>query len=746
MNQITEYPTEQYDFGYEFNYALWTPGTTVTLCNVPWNNDYRDIVKFDSHDKLDEFLAKNSTHTLRINQLTLCKPNVPIRIDAPFNEAFKFNYISVRNNVSPANSQVSRFYYFITDVRYVAPNTTELVIQLDVWQTFCHDVQFGSAYIERGHIGVANSRSFDDYGREFLTVPEGLDMGNEYTIQNVFVRELTSGKSVDYDPTPDNPDGLWDVTPDYSLLVISTTDLEESGGTIDNPILKTAKGTFTIEGMPSGCDYWVFEDVGSFIKYIRFMADKPWVTRGIISVTIIPKINWNRVVNHNPDITDRPLSFPEIAGPVDAFRLTNLETYNYTVNLRSDWRATIQMPARYRHLVKFKTFPYTVVELTSYTGNPLILKPECMPSEDMILNEFVDISYPNPRIVWGPSNYNSRHGTTEKQFIKAASEVEFDSGEFLDMQTGITNFPQVPIVNDSYSMYMASNAHNIAYQYQSADWSQQRAMMGNALAYDQSTANMNLSTLMNSLGITAANQHMDLTNETLVYRGFQEAANAVANGAMGMGGGNIIGGAVGAAIGVANAAANVAISANQNVQSTAINNNLATQQTAAQVGNQGFVRDTNKAFADYAANGDYQNTIAGINAKVQDAKLMQPTTVGQMGGDAFVFSRFGWGVRAKIKTLQPAVMAAIGEYWLRYGYAVNRFVQNLPASLQTMRRFTYWKLRETYLVSSTCPELYKQTIRGIFEKGVTVWANPNDIGRIDLADNEPIFAPYFGGN
>jgi hypothetical protein len=52
-----------------------------------------------------------------------------------------------------------------------------------------------------------------------------------------------------------------------------------------------------------------------------------------------------------------------------------------------------------------------------------------------------------------------------------------------------------------------------------------------------------------------------------------------------------------------------------------------------------------------------------------------------------------------------------------------------------MTRFTYWKLRETYITAAQCPETFKQAIRGIFEKGVTVWNNPADIGNIDIADN-----------
>ena len=44
-----------------------------------------------------------------------------------------------------------------------------------------------------------------------------------------------------------------------------------------------------------------------------------------------------------------------------------------------------------------------------------------------------------------------------------------------------------------------------------------------------------------------------------------------------------------------------------------------------------FNADTNLAMAKFAANGDYANAIAGINAKVQDSRMIAPTTSGGVG-------------------------------------------------------------------------------------------------------------------
>ena len=179
------------------------------------------------------------------------------------------------------------------------------------------------------------------------------------------------------------------------------------------------------------------------------------------------------------------------------------------------------------------------------------------------------------------------------------------------------------------------------------------------------------------------------------------------------------------------------IAQNQMNNAADINARSAGQRGSASVSSQSSIRDTNKNLADWAAKGDYANTIAGINAKVQDAQLIQPSVSGQYAGETFNLVNDTMELSLRWKMIDPAAIRVLGEYWLRYGYAVRQF-KTIPVSLQVMTKFTYWKLAETYISSATVPESFKQAIRGIFEKGVTVWGNANDIGNIDIANNEPI--------
>lgn len=736
-NEIGDLPGVS-DFGGTFNYLMWSPGTQVTLCNVPWNSDYRDIVHFESKAALNTYLtnASNTGPSINITRMTYARPGQPIRINIPFNAAYKFNYLRVQNNMQPVtgttrkqggveetyNDETQVLYYFITDVRYLAPNTTELTVQLDVWQSFSDVVSFGNCYIERGHIGIANQNAFASFGREYLTIPEGLDMGGEYEINGVYEKTIANLRDGDTEP---------------AILVASTTDLTSDPGTVDDPNLRSASGSGWA-GLPNGCDMYLFETIADWREFLTHMADMPWVTQGIISVTAIPDFyeKGSTGIGH-PDNTSHTAgasNFIKLNTGSSANAAVNaMTTGNDIHNLRSNWRNDIDL-GRYWRLKKFLTYPYTLVELTTYTGNPIILKPESMSGGDIdIVLKFYQ-SIPSPRVVAIPYRYNAGSGSGVL-YDGTLGNIISDGGEMYDMQTGIFNMPMFSVINNGYMGYLASNSNTIAYQHSSADWSQNRAMRGaDVAAGNAGRSNVN-SLRAGQRGLNAMGATTQLANDTAMYKGLQSVGNSTVDGLQAAVVGNIPG-AINAIQGQVNAGVDYAISTNQRTKQFGIDYGV-TSGNVDDAFNTGKANiDSNLEYANYAAKGDYQNAIAGINAKVQDAQMIQPTTSGQVGGDSFQLAMNKWAVYAKVKVIQPAAMAMIGEYWLRYGYAVNRFGM-LPSDFQVMSKFTYWKLTETYITSSRCPEMFRQTIRGIFEKGVTVWANANDIGQVDLATNAP---------
>lgn len=721
-NQIDNLPQPK-TFGHGFNYAVWSANTTVTLANVPWNNDYRDVVRFDNQGALDTFLDNNAGPITMTTGVTYAAVGRPIRLQIPFEHANTFNYVRAYNPAQPiTGGDTGRaYYYFITQVNYIAPDTTELVLQLDVFQSFIYGTTFGNIYLERGHAGIANKDMFTNYGRDFLTVPEGFDLGNEYVINKRYSHTVGSAR---FD-TPGIP-GL----KDYSILVASSVSLQSEPGTVDSPKLVSAKGS-AMENLPNGCELYEFNEITVFQAFMEYMADKPWVTQGIISVQAVPRLG-----RYDAQYISQPLTGPLGASGTVPSQIGPGPLKSKKTAVVENWRNEIDL-GRYWYLSKFVTYPYTVIEMTSNTGTPLVLKPECWQDDHMDIVEVPHFAPPQARLGFYPYRYNADQATTVDEDTYG---VINDNGEHYAMMTGIMNFPSFSVVNNGYMMFMASNHNSIAYQHSSADWSQTRALQGADAAYSNASVGLQNQSNQTSIGMTAAGASTNVQNEA-------QAQHTMINGAFGVAGGIARGAAMGpmgaltggasGAMGWAQSGLNNAVDMNARNSQLGVSNTAAMSSLDSNQATGRIVRDTNYDLAASVAQGDYANAIAGINAKVQDAKMIQPTTAGQIGGDAFNLATYRWGVDLKIKTLQPQVMAAIGEFWLRYGYAVNRFT-TMPASLMVMSKFTYWKCKEVYVVSANCPETFKQTLRGIFEKGVTVWKNPADIGTIDTATNIPL--------
>lgn len=703
-------PPMDFVFGQDFNYALWNSNTVLTLTNVPWNNDTRDAVAswpLADGTTLNQYIDRSITTNARIANVSTADLNEPVKINIPINRASMFNYIRASNPVQPGTGDIQRdYYYWVIGVRRIATHTTELTLQIDLWATYGSSAVFGNCYIQQGHIGIANSKAFDNHGRDYLTKPEGLDTGGEYLIKH-FVKEKVMNTS---ESSPENVD----------ILVCSTVDLEADAGSLTNGekalLIGAPGGMFS--GLPSGASYYIFRSIYTFQTFLARNKEKPWVTQGIVSITLIPAIT-----RYIPDFNygdDGILKAPTAKTPM--IRHAMYPAWRNSAGLR----ALLIPNPRYRHLDKLLTSPYCIIEMTTWSATPVFIKPESWNDDNATIVERAGLVPPNQRIVFYPERYNQwTNGIWNRGYDGD------DGGEFLNMMTSITSFPTMAILNNESIAYMAANQYSLPYQAASADWAQNKALQGAANAYDQANAGIGLNTAQTDISVTASRAQSALANQNAQNHALLSATSTV--------GSSMLVSPAGMPGGLASAAAQAAGTSldiqNRNA-STGLSSQASYDAMGASNNNSGYLRDTNRSMAEFAAKGDYQNQIAGINAKVQDTKLMQASTSGQVGGEAIDLIHGNVELSLRWKTIDLSAQASIGEYWLRYGYAVEQFAK--LDKLMVMSKFTYWKLKETYLKTAPMPESYRQAIRGMFEKGVTLWANPDDIGNIDLADNVPL--------
>ena len=732
-----------------FSWAEWTPNTTLKLCRVPWDASYRDVVRFVSRETQEQWFDK--LDGMECRPATMHIFNTPARVELPFNEASNWNYLVAYNDY-PELEGPRAWYYFIQRVEYVNAHCTQLVLMLDVWQSFQHDITFGSCYVVRGHIGIANENQMTDYGRSYLALPEGLDTGSEMVTVNQQYKSLIrmDGKNLN-----------------YGVIVVSTVDLSADAGSQEKPSLTTAGGSL-FENMANGAEILYFKDVQSIRVFMGVGSTFSWVTQGIVNMYMIPSLDNDFLEQSGcvvdkifgktlpPELNNRIYRFPQSATSAPS-RYEDIITIN-------DFRDNFNIPKRYKNLKKLKCYPYSIVECTCLNGTNITYKPENIQGDNLVIREVHNYAPNGARLNFYPVGYN-KAGASEIAPLDENNGLPIDSGEMLDAAFGISNFPQFVIVNNGAQLAMANSAYTRAYNQQSADWTYQKAQMGISQSLAATAMQNQYNTQANKLAIgnrnannaiqaTALNTGLNNTTYINNQRADLAQLNNVVNGVVGVAGNAASGNAGGVVSALGGAVMNgVNTEANRSINNTAaqlstansLSTNAAMTSQANTYGSQTTalsnqlaqnMADMNADYAQRSAFGDYQNTIAGINAQVQQMQLTPPTTSGAIGGDGFNLANGIVGVLVRFKTCAPSALRSVGEYMLRYGYFVQRFITP-PASLECMKKFTYWQMQECY-VQGDLPEQYRQTIKGVFESGVTVWSKPEYIGVTDWADNEPL--------
>lgn len=122
-------------------------------------------------------------------------------------------------------------------------------------------------------------------------------------------------------------------------------------------------------------------------------------------------------------------------------------------------------------------------------------------------------------------------------------------------------------------------------------------------------------------------------------------------------------------------------------------------------------------------------------AQYANNRLGKPILETAYSGDVYpdVFERRG--VRMNIRTQSKAAIAQVGDAFLRYGYALHRN-WDMSNGWHYGKHFTFWKAEDLWINEGSGLAGNAVNIIGeILLKGVTVWRNPNEIGKVSIYDN-----------
>ena len=128
------------------------------------------------------------------------------------------------------------------------------------------------------------------------------------------------------------------------------------------------------------------------------------------------------------------------------------------------------------------------------------------------------------------------------------------------------------------------------------------------------------------------------------------------------------------------------------------------------------------------------NAQDAAKAQGADAYNYSPVTVCAANGDPTPDAHRTRGIQIKVRTQSSDAIAQTASEFARYGYKLNQIYN--PESLTLMKHFTYWKTRECWVYDKCETNDTAQTAIGlIFNKGVTIWSDPDEIGKVNPYDN-----------
>lgn len=389
----------------------------------------------------------NNYRYIRKNQSLLINKNVE--------QCYSIDYCFYHNR----NFNGKYIYCYVTDVNYINDTTTEIIIEVDAWQTFQFDIEFQKCFVLNKHEKEFKNNIIAPENALIQNnlYPENLEYGNEYI--NVHTESLHWK----------NP---------YYILIGSTVELDGNYGTKTNPNMNASKGN-VMENLPTMMTYYLFTAQEEFSYFCNAMSDYPWILQNINFCTVFPSefINNEVLLKHTQTVNGKTFIFYTFkqgwtSNDFNILKITNvLEKFGL----------------KQKH-AKLYRYPYSYIELTGYNGQHFIIKPELLNSTDELNLKCITYLNSSPRFCIYPEFYNN---STDNGF--KIDEKTVGIGDFIDSGIIFGDFPQVPVLVENSILYQAQNANSFALNNAIANYNKKEARFFNPLESGFSAVNNVLS-------------------------------------------------------------------------------------------------------------------------------------------------------------------------------------------------------------------------------------------------------------
>lgn len=817
----TQFPdvsnVDVYKYQNNFNYARYdTTQMSIQICSVPWDmgeahignrtiSGIGNVVWFETEEKRDKWfddIPDEQCIRFATKYKELHRDN-QIVVPVPFDVACLFNYLVVSYEPFASRGDLiqyetgnglDKWFWFIREVEFVAPNATKLHLMNDAFQTFMYRIDINGMILERGHAPLfatdADTYLANPLQNNSGLLAEDVNFGAEPSKAASSVAHVFNDETMAVIACTGNPTGTWGT---------------KAADTWNTPAL----ASYTVDGVPnirmfamqvSSLNTFlgnVESDYPQFKQTVKgvFFAPSELLTLGASFTFAETSCNWVSTSKHSFD-----------------FLTLNKSQFGYA--------------SEYADLAKLYTYPYAHIEVTDENGNIDMIRIEDTDGS-LKISACLSLAYPAINIQahilgYGSSAENSISfsNITNRSLRVGGKWYEtlhtWDVPMFGIVQSGAKHYDY----DSHFDRAQAVTAYTNEYTSSTASASTARTNAKASAATDNTNANNSAGTITDNAalqvtantastaaGTTQANAdtqtsqslNTDLTNNAIDYTNTSannqialteataaasQASNAVGT-AVSAGISAATGNAVGAVAAVANGITSAATmqatteagvnytstqasASAQNNRRNAIDTNIATSDkndhaitaansrrdaanalTTGAAANNAATMITNAANSKTTADANADRTYdtdtdnagrtrstaqSAVSNGIKQAALGRPFEFGEFKDNGQATTK-PQALFANIVTQTKSAIEQTGDEFLRYGYYYNR-QWHFDGNWNIGKYFTYWKLADFWVKGLNIPDMYVDKLRFFLFGGVTVWRKPEDIGNVTIYENE----------
>lgn len=772
-----------YRYDNTLDYSRFKPTARLKMCNVPWCGQYDDVVKFDDDAARDAWFDALEGEVVNLETMFNVKPDGASKVPVPVTSAQGYNYLVVdlprmTSDAQPlayaAGERKRRYFYFIQDAQQLSPNSTRLILTLDVWTTYINEMRFDYVLLERGHAPVAAS-SVSDY----LANPRE---NSAYLLSD----DVNTGG----EPFVETSRAVKNYSAETQRACIATyADLQGDLGTASAPKVPAISEPDT-SGVLAPRVYSVA--VGDLQPFLRALeANAPWMKSTVLGVFFAP----SDLLTQSAPFTlwGVPVTVLNAVQKIEPFMRPGVADFGY--------------PAQAAGFAKLYTYPYAAIRIGDERGQTSTVRIEDLGADGLQLASAVNLVMPYISI---DARLLGIAGATDSLTFQTIEGRSYSYGGAWGEYLKSWNLPVMQVSQSAASRAAYTTVYNRAHARLAADNALASSLASNSTANTNAnnsakniTDNNGINTAANTAvtknandwaltGASASNKKLSadcsadnaastamtgLQNDVVAITTANNNAAAIASTAGAVVTGGLTGspaGATSAAIGgvadlavsipAANAAAAISQSSNSAAVAVAqtnalqktlnaanytaavwgVQNNASTSATTLRneastkvAANNAAVMSTNaantKATGDANANRAYATAIDAISATLNQAGVAAPAQFGA-GANGQSSATAPRALFAQVVTQRECDIVNAASAFARYGYSLMR--EFSMERMQVMRHFTYWKCAEVWCSGNgNALEGAQGAIKDILIRGVTVWSKPEDIGRVSIYDN-----------